>query len=67
LPYSVVFGAAEARTKAALAALRGLGFELQAADTGDEPPATGRRWRARCAECLIAECEHLSRRQQQAG
>lgn len=66
LPYSVVFGAAEARTKSALAALRALGLGLDVAST-EEAPSQGRRWRPRCAECLIAECEHLSRRQQQAG
>ena len=59
-PYGVVYGTADARTKAALQALRGGGLALQAA-AESEPPEQGRRWRPRCAECLVAECEHLSR------
>lgn len=60
-PYSVVYGTADARTKAALLALRGLGLALPATAEPEEPPEQGRRWRPRCAECLVAECEHLSR------
>lgn len=64
-PYSVVYGSADARTKAALLALRGLGLALQAPAAEPEPPEQGRRWRPRCAECLVAECEHLSRAKSQ--
>jgi nicotinamide riboside kinase len=60
LPYGVVYGQADARTKAALSALQRLGL-VTAEATGEREP-DGRRWRARCAECLVAECEHLARK-----
>lgn len=63
LPYGVVYGQADARTKAALSALQRLGLAATAtaAEAAGEPEPAGRRWRARCAECLVAECEHLAR------
>lgn len=63
LPYGVVYGQADARTKAALSALQRLGLAAAptVAEAAGEPEPAGRRWRARCAECLVAECEHLAR------
>jgi nicotinamide riboside kinase len=60
LPYGVVYGQADARAKAALSALQRLGL-VTAEATGEREPDR-RRWRARCAECLVAECEHLARK-----
>lgn len=63
LPFGVVYGRGEARTRAALAALRGLGLAVDAAKAAaEDEEVAGKRWRPRCAECLVAECEHLSRK-----
>ena len=69
LPYAVVYGSGEARTAAALAALRPLlGLPVAAGATagtpGDAAPAadeTMPRWLSRCRECLVPGCEHLQR------
>lgn len=57
LPYAVVYGEGDARTAAALAALRpALGLPSAAAPVDDAPL----RLRARCRECLQPHCEHLT-------
>lgn len=63
LPYSVIYGQGTARTQAALAAVRGLGL-VAANDETTDAGEPGRRWQPRCAECLVAECEHLGRKGQ---
>ena len=58
LACSVIYGEGEARTGAAVQALR---RELLL-PVGDAGAATGgepQRWQPVCAECLVAECEHL--------
>lgn len=60
LGYGVVYGQGAARTAAALAALRpalGLAPDAATAAAADMPP----RLRGRCRECLVPDCEHLSR------
>lgn len=59
VPYGVVYGEGDARTDAALAALHP---SIRRPDTdvaaADGPAA---RLRSRCRECLLPDCEHLSR------
>lgn len=56
--YGVVYGRGAARTAAALAALRpALGLAPDAAAAAEAPL----RLRGRCRECLVPDCEHLSR------
>lgn len=63
LPHAVVYGAGEARTAAALAAVAGaLGLELGAGRDDDAASAQGvrpQRLAGRCRECLVPGCEHL--------
>ncbi|MEN9543783.1 MAG: hypothetical protein RLZZ598_616 [Pseudomonadota bacterium] len=60
---AVIYGSGAARTVAALAAmaplLGGLRSTGDACSAADGAPFT--RWRARCAECLQPDCEHLAR------
>lgn len=64
IPHAVVYGDGEARTDAALAALHPLIAATAAvADVAEPPP----RLRSRCRECLIPDCEHLSRLLPPAG
>jgi nicotinamide riboside kinase len=64
IAHATIYGAGKARTEAALAALAPwLGrpaFEPgDARSSVDGAPFS--RWRARCAECLQPDCEHLAR------
>lgn len=63
MAFSTIYGLGAARTDAALAAIAPwLG---RAAPEGDARSAADgapfSRWRARCAECLQPDCEHLAR------
>jgi nicotinamide riboside kinase len=59
LPHAVIYGEGEARTAAALAALRPLLSLVEpAAAAGRMRPA---RLSLRCRECLQPDCEHLAR------
>ncbi|WP_295643378.1 ATP-binding protein [uncultured Methylibium sp.] len=64
LPFAVIYGEGEARTEAALAALHPL-ITAPAADDGVAERAP--RLRSRCRECLVPDCEHLSRLLPTAG
>ncbi|RZT97703.1 AAA family ATPase [Rivibacter subsaxonicus] len=61
--HATIYGSGAARTAAALAALAPLLGGLES--TGDARSAVDgapfTRWRARCAECLQPDCEHLAR------
>lgn len=63
IAHAVVYGEDEARTRHALAAVCSTlrlpppeaGFDARSNDDG----APFSRWRARCSECLLPDCEHL--------